>query len=113
MKFTFPAFILSFMTIHPGAVKADEAPALPLVVSKQAKISSEQANEYVRQVFGAIESELKAGRTVAVAKFGRFSVLPRKAVEKKDPQTGKTSVVPGKKLPHFNSDEQLRLTLNN
>ena len=59
-------------------------------VAADAGIAGAQAKSAVDAAFEAIASELAAGRDVAIAGFGKFSVSERAARDGRNPSSGET-----------------------
>lgn len=88
---------------------AQEVPKVIKELSRIANISEEQAEKNVINVFAAIESELKAGRSVTVRKFGRFYIA--EARKKHDKGLNKEEGSK-KRYPRFASSDSLRRAVN-
>lgn len=63
-------------------------------VAATAGLTGEQAKSAVDAVFDTIASELTAGRGVAIAAFGKFSVAERAARQGRNPATVRRSRSP-------------------
>jgi nucleoid DNA-binding protein len=95
-----------------SAAQAERTDNLTKAVAKQAGITEEEAEERVKLVFGAIESELNAGREVNIRRFGRFWLQDRNARQGRNPRTGAAVQIPEKRYPRFSSSDLLKDGLN-
>jgi DNA-binding protein HU-beta len=66
----------------------------------------------VDAAFDAIAGELAAGRDVAIAGFGKFSVSERAAREGRNPATGETIQIAGSRAAKFSAAAALKQQLN-
>ena len=79
------------------------------------------ANPHLRQpdielivatIFNEITDALARGDRVELRGFGAFSVRSREAREGRNPRTGETVEVPGKRVPYFKPGKEMRARLN-
>lgn len=61
----------------------------------------------------AMTDALVTGDRVEIRGFGSFSVTHRPAREGRNPKTGKTVMVPEKRVPHFKAGKELRERVDN
>ena len=81
-------------------------------VAAAAGIAGEHAKSVVDAAFEAIASELAAGRDVAIAGFGKFSVSERTARDGRNPATGQTIRIAASKAAKFSAAAALKKQLN-
>jgi DNA-binding protein HU-beta len=82
-------------------------------VAANAGLSGEQAKRAVDAAFDAIAGELAAGRDVAIAAFGKFTVGERAAREGRNPVTGQTMQIAASRAAKFSAAAALKKQLNN
>jgi DNA-binding protein HU-beta len=87
-------------------------PELAKRVAADAGITAGQAASVVDAVLDAIASELAAGRDVAIAGFGKFSVSERAAREGRNPATGETIQIAASRAAKFSAAAALKQQLN-
>ena len=81
-------------------------------VAANAGVTGEQATSAVDAAFDAIAGELVAGRDVAIAGFGKFSVGERAAREGRNPGTGETIQIAASRAAKFSAAAGLKQQLN-
>ena len=81
-------------------------------VAANAGLTGEQATSAVDAAFDAIAGELVAGRDVAIAGFGKFSVGERAAREGRNPATGETLQIAASRAAKFSAAAGLKQQLN-
>lgn len=81
-------------------------------VAANAGLTGEQATSAVDAAFDAIAGELVAGRDVAIAGFGKFSVGERAAREGRNPATGETIQIAASRAAKFSAAAGLKQQLN-
>jgi len=81
-------------------------------IATDAAITAGQAASVVDAAFDAIAGELSAGRDVAIAGFGRFSVTQRAAREGRNPATGETIQIAASRAAKFSAAAALKQQLN-
>lgn len=81
-------------------------------VAADAGITAGQAASIVDAAFDAIAGELAAGRDVAIAGFGKFSVTERAAREGRNPATGDTIQIAARRAAKFSAAAALKQQLN-
>ena len=62
--------------------------------------------------FGEVAERLANGGRVELRGFGAFSTREREARKGRNPRTGETVSVPGKKVPYFKPGKEMRARLN-
>jgi len=81
-------------------------------VAADSGLSGEQAKSAVDAAFDVITGELAAGRDVAIAGFGKFSVSDRAAREGRNPATGETIQIAASRASKFSAAAALKAQLN-
>ena len=81
-------------------------------IATDAAITAGQAARVVDAAFDAIAGELTAGRDVAIAGFGKFSVTERAAREGRNPATGETIQIAASRAAKFSASAALKAQLN-
>jgi DNA-binding protein HU-beta len=81
-------------------------------VAADAGIAGAQAKSAVDAAFAAIASELAAGRDVAIAGFGKFSVSERAARDGRNPASGETIRIAASTVAKFSAAAALKKQLN-
>jgi DNA-binding protein HU-beta len=81
-------------------------------VATDAGITAGQAASVLDTAFDAIADELTAGRDVAIAGFGKFSVTERAAREGRNPATGETIQIDASRAAKFSAAAALKAQLN-
>jgi DNA-binding protein HU-beta len=87
-------------------------PELAKRVAADAGITAGQAASVVDAAFDAIAGELAAGRDVAIAGFGKFSVTDRAARAGRNPATGETIQIAAGRAAKFSAAAALKQQLN-
>jgi DNA-binding protein HU-beta len=81
-------------------------------LAAQAGLTGEQATSAIDAVFETIVGELAAGRDVAIAGFGKFSVGERAARDGRNPATGETIQIAASRAAKFSAAAALKSQLN-
>ena len=81
-------------------------------VAADAHIAGAQAKGAVDAAFDVIASELAAGRDVAIAGFGKFSVSERAARDGRNPSSGETIQIAASIVAKFSAAAALKKQLN-
>jgi DNA-binding protein HU-beta len=81
-------------------------------VATDVGVTAGQAASVVDAAFAAIAAELAAGRDVAIAGFGKFSVTERAAREGRNPATGATIQIAASRAAKFSAAAALKAQLN-
>jgi DNA-binding protein HU-beta len=81
-------------------------------IAADAGITAGQAASVVDAAFDLIAGELAAGRDVAIAGFGKFSVTERAAREGRNPATGETIQIAASRAAKFSAAAALKQQLN-
>ncbi|WP_309622099.1 integration host factor subunit beta [Novosphingobium sp.] len=72
----------------------------------------EEIEKIVGTFFDEITARLANGGRVELRGFGAFSTRGRDARTGRNPRTGETVAVPGKKVPYFKPGKEMRAKLN-
>ncbi|MGB7655210.1 MAG: integration host factor subunit beta [Novosphingobium sp.] len=72
----------------------------------------EEIEKIVGTFFDEIAGRLASGGRVELRGFGAFSTRARDARTGRNPRTGETVSVPGKKVPYFKPGKEMRARLN-
>jgi integration host factor subunit beta len=73
---------------------------------------SEEIERVVDVFFDEISKRLAEGGRVELRGFGAFSTRERDARKGRNPRTGETVEVPGKRVPYFKAGKEMRARLN-
>lgn len=73
---------------------------------------AEEIEKAVSVFFDEIGQRLARGGRVELRGFGAFSTRERGARKGRNPRTGETVDVPGKRVPYFKAGKEMRLRLN-
>jgi integration host factor subunit beta len=76
------------------------------------ELRPEEVEAVVSTFFDAITDRLAQGGRVELRGFGAFSTRERSARAGRNPRTGETVEVPGKKVPYFKAGKEMRERLN-
>ncbi|MFN3517141.1 MAG: integration host factor subunit beta [Novosphingobium sp.] len=72
----------------------------------------EEVEKIVATFFDEISAKLASGGRVELRGFGAFSTRQRDPRKGRNPRTGETVDVPGKKVPYFKPGKEMRARLN-
>ena len=72
----------------------------------------EEVEKIVSTFFDEISQKLATGGRVELRGFGAFSTRAREARKGRNPRTGETVNVPGKRVPYFKPGKEMRARLN-
>ncbi len=80
------------------------------LIEEVAKVTctKKEADLAVNAMFAAVRKALKKGDSVAIAGFGTFGVVRRKARKGRNPQTGAEIKIAAKKVPVFKAGKGLK-----
>ena len=81
-------------------------------IADQAELSKKDAEKALKAFADIVAEELRKGEKVQLVGFGTFEVSERAAREGRNPQTGKTMVIPASKAPKFKAGKALKDALN-
>jgi integration host factor subunit beta len=76
------------------------------------ELRAEEVERVVDVFFDEITLRLANGGRVELRGFGAFSTRERQARKGRNPRTGETVDVPGKKVPYFKPGKEMRQRLN-
>lgn len=77
-------------------------------VAKKASLTKRASSDAVNAVFDIIKDNLVRGEKTIITGFGTFLVRSRAARRGRNPQTGQTIQIPGKKLPGFSAGKTIK-----
>jgi nucleoid DNA-binding protein len=77
-------------------------------VAKKSSLTKRAANDAVNATFNLIRDSLGRGEKVVITGFGTFLIRSRAARRGRNPQTGETIQIPGKKLPGFTAGKTIK-----
>lgn len=75
-------------------------------------LRAEEVEKVVDTFFEEIETRLAQGGRVELRGFGAFSTREREPRQGRNPRTGASVSVPGKKVPYFKPGKEMRARLN-
>ncbi len=75
-------------------------------------LRAEEVERVVDVIFDEIANRLAEGGRVELRGFGAFSTRERQARKGRNPRTGETVDVPGKRVPYFKPGKEMRQRLN-
>ncbi|MEA3263817.1 MAG: integration host factor subunit beta [Pseudomonadota bacterium] len=75
-------------------------------------LRAEEVEKVVDTFFEEIEQRLAQGGRVELRGFGAFSTRERDPRQGRNPRTGASVSVPGKKVPYFKPGKEMRARLN-
>ncbi|GAA4762163.1 integration host factor subunit beta [Novosphingobium ginsenosidimutans] len=75
-------------------------------------LRAEEVEKVVDTFFEEIETRLAQGGRVELRGFGAFSTRERDPRQGRNPRTGASVAVPGKKVPYFKPGKEMRARLN-
>ncbi|MEJ6010115.1 MULTISPECIES: integration host factor subunit beta [Novosphingobium] len=76
------------------------------------ELRAEEVERVVDIFFDEISERLAQGGRVELRGFGAFSTREREARTGRNPRTGESVSVPGKKVPYFKPGKEMRARLN-
>ncbi|OFV87777.1 MAG: integration host factor subunit alpha [Acidobacteria bacterium RBG_16_68_9] len=74
--------------------------------------SKKEANEVVESIFEVIKQQLERGEKVKVSGFGTFVVHTKRPRRGRNPQTGDSIVIRGRRVLGFKASPILRKSIN-
>jgi len=81
-------------------------------IAERTGLGAGQARQVVEATIEVVSDELAAGREVALAGFGKFSVSQRAARQGRNPATGETINIAASKAAKFSAASALKQRLN-
>jgi len=85
---------------------------LVALAKENPELRAEEVERVVDVFFEEIAQRLAQGGRVELRGFGAFSTRERDARKGRNPRTGDTVDVPGKRVPYFKPGKEMRLRLN-
>lgn len=74
--------------------------------------SKKEATDVVESVFGIMKTHLEGGEKVKISGFGNFVINEKRPRKGRNPQTGETIVISGRRVLSFKSSPVLKKSLN-
>ena len=81
-------------------------------VAGESGLDNSEAKKAVEATFAVIAKHLAAGDEVSVGGFGKFSVTQRSARQGRNPQTGETITIRGRRVLGFKASPMLKKSMN-
>ena len=85
---------------------------LQALARENPELRAEEVERVVDIFFDEISEKLAKGGRVELRGFGAFSTRERDARQGRNPRTGESVSVPGKKVPYFKPGKEMRQRLN-
>jgi len=85
---------------------------LAILTRENPGLKAEDVELAVDTLFEEITRRLADGGRVELRGFGAFSTRQRQARKGRNPRTGETVEVPGKRVPYFKPGKEMRARLN-
>ncbi len=85
---------------------------LQALARENPELRAEEIERVVDIFFDEISDRLAKGGRVELRGFGAFSTREREARTGRNPRTGESVSVPGKKVPYFKPGKEMRARLN-
>jgi len=85
---------------------------LQVLAQENPGLRMEEIEKIVGTFFDEIAGRLATGGRVELRGFGAFSTREREARSGRNPRTGESVSVPGKKVPYFKPGKEMRARLN-
>ena len=85
---------------------------LSALAKENPELRAEEVERVVDVFFDEIANRLADGGRVELRGFGAFSTRAREPRKGRNPRTGETVEVPGKRVPYFKPGKEMRLRLN-
>ena len=84
---------------------------LSTAIHEQIGLSQKESSQIVENVFEIIKSVLERGEQVKISGFGNFVVKQKSPRRGRNPQTGETIMLPGRKVLNFKTSPVLKSAL--
>jgi integration host factor subunit beta len=85
---------------------------LQVLAKENPELRAEDVERAVDIFFDEIAERLASGGRVELRGFGAFSTRERESRKGRNPRTGETVQVPGKRVPYFKPGKEMRLRIN-
>lgn len=82
------------------------------IAKENPELRADEVERVVDVFFEEIAQRLASGGRVELRGFGAFSTREREARQGRNPRTGETVSVPGKRVPYFKPGKEMRQRLN-
>ena len=99
-------------TLVDGRCLMIRSELLALLARENPELRADEVERVVDVFFDEIVQRLASGGRVELRGFGAFSTRERDARKGRNPRTGDTVEVPGKRVPYFKPGKEMRLRLN-
>lgn len=81
-------------------------------VAEQTMLSKREAEAAINALTGTITEQLQKGESVVLVGFGSFQAKDREARTGRNPKTGESMLIPGKRVPSFKAGATLKASVN-
>ena len=95
-----------------GVLRMIRSELIQTLARDNPELRPEEVEAVVTTFFDAIADRLADGGRVELRGFGAFSTRERSARAGRNPRTGETVEVPGKRVPYFKAGKEMRERLN-
>lgn len=75
-------------------------------------LPKQEVSDVVESVFDLIKARLEQGEKIKISGFGNFTVRTKQARRGRNPQTGETITLPGRRVLSFKASPLLKDALN-
>ncbi|MBT5231346.1 MAG: integration host factor subunit beta [Methylococcales bacterium] len=82
------------------------------IANKQTHLAHKDVEDAVKNILDHMSQALADGDRIEIRGFGSFSLHNRPPRVGRNPKTGETVSLPGKKVPHFKPGKELRERVN-
>ena len=96
----------------PGGLAVIRSELVQKLCDDHPDLTVKEIERVVSAFFDSIIDQLQAGGRVELRGFGAFSTREREARKGRNPRTGETVDVPGKRVPYFKPGKEMRAKLN-
>lgn len=101
--------VAAFASVGIGMIRSELVQTL---ASENPELRPEEVEAVVSTFFDAITERLAQNGRVELRGFGAFSTREREPRAGRNPRTGETVEVPGKRVPYFKAGKEMRERLN-
>src|SRR5512139_3946824 len=81
-------------------------------IHERVGFSKKEASEVVDSIFEVIKGQLERGQKVKVSGFGNFVVHEKRPRKGRNPQTGETIIIRGRRVLGFKASPMLKKSMN-
>ncbi len=82
------------------------------IVREKARFTGQESAVFVERVFEILKETLEKGEKVRISGFGNFVVREKRPRKGRNPQTGKETVIRGRRVVTFKPSPRLRKVMN-